>query len=274
MRSYAVVSLLILNTCASPRTSGAPVPGPQVVQPSVDSTLAETRCSIQVAPGRIQSFHRRRTEQADSTATDSLRRHARIRLIPVQDSVLTLTFETIRDSTDTTSVVAMSRLTMNPNGRSSALTASTEECVMRPPEVSPLLVRQLVYPADPRLFAVKGRFIDSLTYSSCIQGVRVQSDIELEWTRSPVQPDNVLLYLELRLNGRLQADSTRSFPMNLSGTLKGTSMLTFNREGLYLHELRSRITSDLEAISGTSRRQRFAQVVAYHVLRDTSGSIH
>lgn len=276
MRSYAVILLLVLNACASPRTSGAPVPGPQVVQPSVDSTGPAPTTPFKWRQDVFSVSIEARTEQADSTAIDSLRRHARIRLTPVQDSNLTLRFETIRDSTDSTyrSMVAASRLAISLNGRSSVLTASTEECVIRLPEVSPLLVRQLIYPADPRLLAVGGRLIDSLTYSSCIQGVRVQSRVELEWTRSPAQSGDVLLHLELRLNGRLQADSTRRFPMNLSGTLNGTSSLTFNREAFYLHELRSRITSDLEAISGTSRRQRFKQVVSYHALIDTSGSIH
>jgi hypothetical protein len=278
MRSSAVILALLLSSCAPSRTPGAAAPGPLVIPPSRDSVVMTPVTPLTWSSGVFRISIEARTAQADSTATDSLRRHGTVRLIPdVQGLLTVLRFEAAGDSADSATTASAShviRLTVDSTGKSALRELLTTACTARLPELSPLLVRQLVFPVDPRVFTQQTYVTDSLVYSSCIQGIQVQSLIELQWNRSPVQPSELELHLGVRFKGRVLADSSRRLPMRLTGSLSGTSSLVFLRRNLGLQEARSTAMFDLEAASGGTRRQRFTQTVTYHAFRDTSGSIH
>jgi hypothetical protein len=278
MRPYAVTLALLLSACAPSRTPGAAAPASVVIPSSRDSVVAAPGAPFTWSPSVFRVSIEARTAQADSTAADSLRHQATVRLTPeTQGSLTVLRFESAGDSTRNaagTSDAQVIHVTVDSGEKPAVREVLATECAVRLPELSPLLVRQLVFPVNPRVFTQQTQVTDSLVYSSCIQGVQVRSLIELQWTRSSVPPNDLELHWGVQFKGRVLADSSRRLPMRLTGNLSGTSSLSFLRQNLNLQEARSTVIFDLEAASGRNRHQRFTQTVTYHVLRDTSGSIH
>jgi hypothetical protein len=220
---------------------------------------------------RLSVSIRTRTIQEDSTALDTMAREGVVHIIPENiGSGVVLAFGSmtpVPDSAITTMQSTVVRIRVDTAGATSLLPDSASGCLTRVPELSPLFLRQLIYP----LATTKGRGVnsatDSLRYTSCLQGVELRFSLRFRWTRSPGLSGSDILFV-LDMEGEVHADSTRQLPMTLSGTVLGRSDLVFARETLQLQRLESEIISEFEAVTG-SRRQRFTQRAHY---RATSGS--
>lgn len=263
---------IILGACAPGGTPSPESPAPVVLESLPDSMASATRpFKWSSAVFRVEVDAR--TTQADSAAVDSLRRQGTVRLTPDQDgSRIILAFEATGDTTTTTSssTIRVSHLVVDSTGQVAFRELEGAPCVGRLPEISPLLIRQLVLPSDPRNFAEENRGTDSVIYVSCVQGVRVQSFIELQWTKERLQPDVRGLQFQIQITGRIQADSSRQLPMRMTGTIRGTSKVVFSESTLELIRLESVVESNLEATAGAARHQRFSQTVTYRANRDTT----
>lgn len=261
-----------LSACAPGGTPSPESPAPVVLEPPTDSSGSTTR-PFKWSSAAFRVEIDARTTQADSAAVDSSRRQATVRLAPEQDGSRTiLAFEATGDTTTITdsSTIRVTHLVVDSTGRFAFSDLEPTQCVGRLPEVSPLLVRQLVFPLDPQIFARQNRVTDSLIYSSCVQGVRVQSFIELQWTKERPRSEAGGLQLQARITGRIQADSSHKLPMRLTGTIRGSSTAIFSEATFELTRLNSVIESELEATAGATRRQRFTQSVTYRANRDTT----
>jgi len=278
MRAFAIVlASTLVGGCVPSRTTGGPLPGSEIVTPAADSTQVATALPYAWTADAFTISIEVRTEQADSTAVDSLRRDATVHFTPQKtDSGYVFLFEASRDSVDAASplTLAATRLIVDTAGNSAVDEGSMEDCSTRLPEVSPVLVRQLAFPLDPRHFLIRTQFTDSIAYTSCVQGVRVRSQVELTWTQSPAYTNAGQRQFTVQLKGKLQADSSRQLPMNLSGNISGASILIFDSQALRLVTLESQITSGIEATSGTLRRQQFRQTVSYRARIDSTASVH
>lgn len=278
MRVAGVVLLggIILGACMPAPAPGPASPAPALPEPSADSAVSITRAHRwSLAAFRIEIIAQ--TTQADSAAVDSLRRQATVRMTPEQDgSKIVLVFEATGDSADTMSVPTsrVTRLGVDSSGRFLLRDIEPAQCVGRLPEISPLLVRQLVPPSDPQFLGRANQSTDSLAYSTCIQGVRVQSSIVFRWTRVPSQPGERGTRLNVVITGRVQADSSRQLPMRFAGTISGNSSVVFSESTSEFLTLQSIVRTQLEAIAGTTRHQRFSQTVTYRAERDTAGLIN
>lgn len=259
------IFLGILVGCAS-------TPVPRDSRPSTAPSAAavdSTKAADPLPPAVWRENHFRvsvrvRTVQADSAAADSLTRESAVSLSPSPAGTETdLLFKSDTALADSLSAPLEQsvRMRVDDSGHTKLLDESVESCVVRPPEISPLFVRQLVYPSsisDPK---PGGVFVDSLNYTSCVQGVRVVSALELQWTASDSGTDQGLA-VTVRIRGRVQADSSQRLPMTLTGTVTGHSSLIFRRDTRQLERLESDISSELDALMGT-RHQRFTQSVSY-----------
>lgn len=275
MRLTAVLvsSVIVLGGCTAPRVPSPETSRPVSAVPPPDSVVP-TAVPLKWSPALFRIQIEARTAQADSTAADSSQRQAVVRLsLDEKGRSTTLTFETATDSADSTtsSTSHTTRFLSDPTGHLIFEDPDPAGCTNRAVELSPLLVRQLVYPVDPRVLAARGRVADSLVYSSCVQGVRVQSRIELEWTSTRAQSMPGTVRLNVQIGGQIRADSTRQFPMQFRGTVTGNSSLVFSESTLELLTLQSLVQSELEATAGTTRHQRFSQAVTYRATRDTAG---
>ncbi len=271
MRLPCILPLLLAGCVASPspRTATPPSPTPIPVADSVAGPEVFTPFSWREE--RLGVSIRTRTIQEDSTALDTMARDGMIRIVPENiGSGVVLAFGSITPAPDT-SITApqgtLVRIRVDTAGIVAVLPDSASGCFTRVPELSPLFLRQLIYP----LATAKGREIDSVTdslrYTSCLQGVELRFSLRLRWTRGP-GPRGPQIPFVLDMEGEVHADSTRQLPMTLSGTVFGRSTLVFGREMLQLQRLESEIVSRFEAVTGT-RRQRFTQRVDYRAISDS-----
>lgn len=261
-----IVPLLLVGCVASPSPGAAVPPAPAPV-PARDSAAGpavfppsawrEDRLSVSVST---------RTEQEDSTAVDTMTRNAVVSIEPEQVSsgvVLAFQSMTLPSDTSTTPLNTTARIRVDTAGTTALLPDSASVCVTRVPELSPLFLRQVFYPLSMTAAReVRSAAMDSLNYTSCVQGVELRFSLLLRWTRGAGASSSEVP-LSLRVDGEVHADSTRQLPMTLHGTVTGTSSLVFRAETLQLQRLDSEIVSRFEATTGT-RRQRFTQRVLYH----------
>ncbi len=264
---------IILGACMPAPAPIPASPAPAIPEPSTDSAV-----SITPAPKWSSAAFRieivARTTQADSAAVDSLRRQATVRMTPEKDGSSTiLAFEATVDSAGmmSSSAIRVTHLAVDSTGRFLLRDTEPAQCAGRLPEISPLLVRQLVPPTGLQSLQRVNQSTDSLAYSSCIQGVRVQSFIVLRWIRVPSQPGVRGTRLDVVIAGRVQADSSRELPMRFAGTISGNSSVVFSESTTELLTLESSIHTQLDATAGTARHQRFNQTVTYRAARDTAG---
>jgi hypothetical protein len=202
--------------------------------------------------------------QADSAAADSLTRETTVSLLPSPAGTETvLLFKPAAAPGDSLSapVERSVRMRVDLTGHSELLDQFSGSCLVRPPEISPLFLRQLIYPGGISSSKTGGVFVDSLSYATCVQGVRVVSALELQWTPSISGPEQDLA-VTVRIRGRVYADSSQRLPMTLNGTVTGHSSLVFRRDTRQLERLESDISSELDATMG-ARRQQFTQSVSY-----------
>lgn len=266
MRVLSIILLLILGCVSRPTAGTGSVPVPSDVPRDSINNKEIFPPSI----WREYQFNvamRVHTAQDDSAAADTLIRNAVVTVVPqIVDSTTVLLFQADAQPGDTSTVETIGRgqIRVDARGNSSIVKDSTEICSARLPEVSPILIRQLIYPAGPDVLHPGSSFTDSLKYSSCIQGVRVHSTIEIQWTRASTQVDDGVR-LSARLQGRIHADSSRQLPMTLTGIIAGTSSLLFEQQTLELKDLRFEVTSQLNA-QAKGRHQHFTQLVLYHVV--------
>ncbi len=139
--------------------------------------------------------------------------------------------------------------------------AAVGSCTTGGSVISPLYARLLI----PR-YALDWPQRDSLTYDTCMQGVRSQISGLITW-QSPVLDANRTMWLQqIRFTGQLLADSTRSLPLHLRGTFNGTASVTYSVDAADLLQLNSRITFIIDATS-SARQQHLQQVTVLQAVR-------
>jgi hypothetical protein len=250
--------LFLLVGLACTRSSAGPVPSSAVTPPAVvpDSVHpVQMPRRLQWSPRSYQLRITVQTLQRDSAAGDSADRQTILHRLP-EASVLGawLRFESTADTT--------AYLRVRVDSSTGFQIATDTSCITRPPELTPILLKQLLIPEEASSLMSGSGMTDTLEYRSCLQGISASSTVIFRWNHIQSQPDS--LRIQVRYSGTTRADSSRFLPMHLEATLTGESTLLLYGFPLEVQRLDSELQSVIRAHS-TQRSQEFEQRVRYQL---------
>lgn len=272
MKFGSILLLLSLIACA-PRSGGVEV----VAQPETPRDVrVDSIVESEVFPPltwELSAFDVAvtvTTTQSDSSATDSISLSRQLILEPDSQEVgaglLTIRIDPpLQD----TMVVDSAHLRVGQDGRMSLVDLDGKQCHSRSPVLTPILVRQLLYPVSSKVLYPGTSFADSLVYNNCVRGVSVSVAVRFKWERAYTDSATSSVPVTLLLDGTMKADSSRQFPMRLAGQLSGKGRAVYQSSTLELDTLFLDVESIIETVAG-ERKQAFSQYATYLVrTRDT-----
>lgn len=155
-----------------------------------------------------------------------------------------------------TFVDSLPRIPVERSGRWLAASIATA-CRDQGALPSPLLVRLMA----PRA-ATQWPARDSISYTTCTRGAPRRVMAVVTWQEPAFSSDGARYSQELLVSGRMAGDSTRAFPMRLTGTIEGSARIDVGVADGRLLRANGVLSTTVEA-SANALHQRAAQRLSY-----------
>jgi hypothetical protein len=255
-----MILLLLWLAAACRATQRATLPV-RVVQPTRDSTTKVLVQTVISSPNwashALKVFVAVQSSEIAIAQHDTVAETFQIHVVPLQQVTGNYAI-TLYTSNLNNSIVADSSIyTVSQYGQFLATPQQTS-CLKRHPIDSPAFARLLI----PR-YAPAWPVVDTLQYTSCIQGLHTRVSVRFIW-QSPLFQANSWSQL-LQYSGTITADSTHLLPLHVRGELIGRATLWLRARDFQLDTADASVQVQLRGESSARSLQSIEQRLQLHI---------